>query len=89
MYGDIQEGPIRTVDALNATPAIFSPKTDKAWTVKVLPLSGRALKWLLYATYSTHKIGSLGLLGVSGLSFNYDPLLPKSTNYSDYSDQYD
>ncbi len=72
--GALHEGEIRTVDVFNADPAVYNPATGKSWTLKIVPMSGRKLKWILYAMYATKKLSAYGLLNVSGMSFVYDPL---------------
>ena len=83
VYGELNPGIITTADVFDLNPAIFNSSTQKSWTLKVLPIQGRVLKWLLYIAYGTHKLGSAGLFDASGLTFNYDPLFAASYDDSD------
>jgi 2',3'-cyclic-nucleotide 2'-phosphodiesterase (5'-nucleotidase family) len=83
MYGEIHDGPVRTVDVINAIPAIYNPIIRKAWTVKTLPMTGKRLKWILYAIYSTNTLSPEAMLSTSGLSFVYDPLFMKTETAPD------
>jgi 2',3'-cyclic-nucleotide 2'-phosphodiesterase (5'-nucleotidase family) len=74
IYTGLHPGVIRTSDVMNAIPAIYNPKTNRSWHLKVLPISGRALKWLLYTLHTSKKVSDLGLLNFSGVSYVYDPL---------------
>ena len=83
VYGEINPGPITTANIFDLNPAIFNPSTHKSWTLKVLPIQGRVLKWLLYLAYGTKKLGSAGLFDASGLTFKHDPLFAASYDGSD------
>jgi len=74
IYGEIHNGPLHSVDIFNAHPAVYNPATQKTWTLKTVPISGRALKWVLYLVYATKKLSSFGVLSASGMTCNYAPL---------------
>jgi 2',3'-cyclic-nucleotide 2'-phosphodiesterase (5'-nucleotidase family) len=84
IYGELHPGIIRTVDAYNANPAIYDPLTEKSWSVKILPIRGKTLKWFLYALYASQKVSSFDLLNVSGLHFVYDPIFSPSVPEADW-----
>jgi len=74
IYGEIHPGAMRTIDALNAAPAIYNPETGKSWTVHTLPMSGREIRDLLALFYSTATAANeLGIV-TSGLELTYSPL---------------
>ena len=83
VYGEIHPGQITTASVFDLNPAIYNPSTQKSWTLKVLPIQGRVLKWLLYLAYGTKKLGSAGLFDASGLTFKHDPLFAASYDGSD------
>ena len=83
VYGDLNPGTLTTADIFDLNPAIFNPSTQKSWTLKILPIQGRVLKWLLYIAYGTNKLGSAGLFDASGLTFNHDPLFAAAYDGSD------
>ena len=78
IYDSIHQGVIRSADIFNSNPAIYNPKTQKSWTIHTVPLTGLALKWLLYAVYTTKAIGLKDLFSVAGVSYVYDPLFFES-----------
>ena len=73
VYGTIHEGPIRTVDVYNANPGVYSPKTEKSWTVKTLPMKGKTLTWILNAFFSSKKLAQMAPLSTSGLQLTFEP----------------
>jgi hypothetical protein len=74
IYGEIHPGAMRTVDALNAAPAIYNPETFKSWTIHTLPMSGREIQDLLTLFYSSSTAANdLGIV-TSGLQMVYSTL---------------
>ncbi|MEO5971725.1 MAG: 5'-nucleotidase C-terminal domain-containing protein, partial [Bdellovibrionia bacterium] len=86
IYGELHPGIIRTVDAYNANPAVYDPRTQKSWTLKILPMRGKTLQWLLYALYASKKISSFDLINVSGLHYIYDPIFSPSIPDPDWEE---
>ncbi len=74
IYGELHAGKINTADVINAIPAVYSPITQKSWTLQVLPMLGKTVKRILYLIFATNKLASYGLVNVSGLELTYDPL---------------
>ncbi len=81
IYGEIHKGKVTGADVFNSNPAVYNPRTDQSWTLKVLPISGRVLSIFLNILFSTPLLGDFSLLNVSGLSFNFDPLFHFSQSY--------
>ena len=75
IYGQFHEGNIRTVDAYNALPAIYNPRTGKSWTLKILPIRGSVLKTVFELLFTHTKLASMGGLSLSGARIVYDPIL--------------
>jgi 5'-nucleotidase len=75
MYGELHAGNLRTVDAMNALPAIFNPKTGKTWTLKTIPMRGRVFRTTLNLIFGGSSLMPGGgyfqssILSASGLSF--------------------
>jgi hypothetical protein len=74
IYGSLHAGPVHSADVFNANPAVYHSTTQKTWTLKTLPVSGRMLKLLLNIAYATKKFGEFSLIGVAGMTFQFDPL---------------
>jgi hypothetical protein len=79
IYGELHHGPARSVDVFNSNPGVYSPVTQKAWTVKLLPMKGRTLEWLLNFIFSVRNFGKMGLLCSSGLEIVFDSKARGST----------
>ncbi|MBI3542381.1 MAG: bifunctional metallophosphatase/5'-nucleotidase [Deltaproteobacteria bacterium] len=77
----LHAGPIHTVDLYNALTAIWSPFTDKAWTLKTMRMSGETLSWVMNFVLSASSYIPGGLLSVSGLHAVYDPMAVKSSQH--------
>ncbi|MFZ9595809.1 MAG: bifunctional metallophosphatase/5'-nucleotidase [Bdellovibrionia bacterium] len=84
IYGGLHEGEITRSDIFQMNPAVYNPVSQKSWSVKLLPLSGRTLKWILSFFFSTHRLGTLGLLNTSGLSLIYDPIFSWSKSETEF-----
>lgn len=78
VYGEIHHGSVRTVDLFNANPAVYNHSAGKTWTLRTVPISGRLLKWFLYATFLTKTISSYGLVNGAGIEFTFDPFFAKN-----------
>jgi 2',3'-cyclic-nucleotide 2'-phosphodiesterase (5'-nucleotidase family) len=74
VYGELHEGALRSVDVYDAIPAIYDPATDKSWTLKVLPIKGRALRLVLDVLYSSTKLSESSGVNTAGLSIVFNPL---------------
>jgi 5'-nucleotidase len=74
IYGEIHPGAIRTVDVLNAAPAIYNPETGKSWTVQTVPLQGRAIENLLKLFYSSKTAANALGIATSGIQMIYTPI---------------
>lgn len=79
IYGELHPGPIHTADIINVYPAVYNPQTDRTWTVKIIPVSGRALKWFLHSMYAISPYATMGLLSVSGAEIIYNPWFNSSS----------
>lgn len=75
IYGELHAGPIHSADVFNAHPGIYNPKTGKAWTLKILPMRGRTLLWLLNVLYSYAKVSQIGSISTSGMEIIFNPSL--------------
>lgn len=80
VYGELHPGKLTSADFFNFNPAVFNPKTQKAWTLKTFPMKGRDIKFifgLLFGFKNAVPVQAVKSAGVSasGLSFNYAPVL--------------
>lgn len=70
---ELYRGPIYTVDVYNALSAIWSPLTDKAWTLRTFKMTGETLKWMMNLLFSLGSYIPSGVVSVSGMHAVYDP----------------
>lgn len=75
---EIHRGAVRSVDVFNGNPQVYNLSTQKAWTLHIVPISGRALNWILNLLYSS-KAFSEGGLSFSGAEIVFNPLFNKSS----------
>jgi 5'-nucleotidase/UDP-sugar diphosphatase len=77
IYNGVARGPVRTVDVMNAIPAVFDPKTGKTWTLKTFEMRGRTLLFALRLLFGARRLlpdasyFDRSLLSASGLNFVY------------------
>ncbi len=65
-------GSLSTMDMNNALPHIYDPKTQKAWTLKIVNMRGAELRMVLNFVMLANKYGmSLGWVNVSGARIYY------------------
>ena len=80
---ELYKGQLATVDFFNALTAIWSPYSEKAWTLKTVRMTGETLKWVLDFVLSVSSYIPGGLLSVSGVHAVYDPIVLKDTRIKD------
>ena len=73
IYGEFHPGDITVADVFNSNPAIYNPKTRKAWTLKTLDIEGKTLQWLMNVLFASKNIAESGIVSASGLQVSYDP----------------
>lgn len=78
--GELQKGPIHTVDLYNALTAIWNPMTGKAWTLKTARITGETLSWIMNLILGASSVTPAGMVGVSGIHAIYDPAVLKDTH---------
>lgn len=78
VYGEIHPGALTMADFFDANPAVFNPKTQKAWTVKLLPILGSKLRSLFTMIYTSGKLGETASISASGLEVAYDAVVGAS-----------
>lgn len=71
IYNEIHEGRVSTADVFNSNPGIYSPQTDKAWTISLLPVQGKTLSWILNLLYSNKSLSQQGAINFSGADVVY------------------
>ncbi len=74
LYSELHPGAIRTADLFNSNPGVFNPVTRKSWPVRVLPMSGITLQWLLGLLFSSDQVAAMGKLSASHLDVIYGSL---------------
>ncbi|MBI3555399.1 MAG: 5'-nucleotidase C-terminal domain-containing protein, partial [Deltaproteobacteria bacterium] len=79
----LYKGQLSTVDFYNALTAIWSPYSEKAWTLKTVRMTGETLNWVLNFVLSASAYIPGGLLSVSGMHAVYDPMVLKDTKIKD------
>lgn len=72
--GEIHPGPLHSVDIYNALTPIFNVRTNKAWTLKTMKMTGDTLDWLLNLILTYGPALPKGLPSVAGLQAFYEPL---------------
>lgn len=75
IYGELHQGPIRSVDVFNSNPGIFHPAKQKSWTLKILPIRGRTLTWILNLLFTWKKFSTMGSINGAGLQILFDPTI--------------
>jgi hypothetical protein len=78
IYGELHPGEVHSVDVFNANPAVYDPIRDQAWTLKLLPVKGRTLRWIINVLYSSKALAQLGVISTAGMRITFDPLLQQS-----------
>ena len=73
IYGELHIGPLSSADVFDLDPAVYQVETGKTWTVKILPISGRFLKWFFQSVFAGQNFSSMGLVSVAGMHFTIDP----------------
>jgi len=73
VYGALLDGPLRTVDFINANPAIYNPVTGKAWTLHTIKMKGKTIEHIIRWEFFTKSLANQALFSGSGISFIYDP----------------
>ncbi|HUP58199.1 MAG TPA: metallophosphoesterase [Bdellovibrionota bacterium] len=77
VYGEIlkgRDGRVRSVDVLNAAPAIYDPAKGKSWTIHTLTMTGKVMENLLKAFFSTRAAANGAGLAGSNIEVVYSPL---------------
>ncbi|MEK6704832.1 MAG: 5'-nucleotidase C-terminal domain-containing protein [Bdellovibrionota bacterium] len=77
---EIYHGTINTADVINTLPHIYDPHTNKTWSLNILTIKGRTLRWLLNTFFSWNPISQRAPLSVSGLRFIYNPFTRKPSS---------
>lgn len=78
VYGGLFAGNLTTADIFNGIPGVYNLRTGRSWTVKMLPMTGRTLKWFLSMVYSSSAVSTMLELGFSNLSLVFNPLVPSN-----------
>lgn len=78
IYGELLPGELRSADVYNSNPAIYNPTTGKAWTLKIFPIRGRTLVWLMNTLFSTKFAAQAGVLSGSGFEMIYNPVFQQN-----------
>ena len=72
IYSSIAAGTLRTADIYNAAPAVYSPVTDKSWTIQTLSLKGSTLQFLFNLLLTPQKFADGNEPSFSGMKIVYD-----------------
>ncbi len=75
IYGELHEGKVSSADLFDSNPGVYNPKNDKAWTLHIVPLKGRILKWVLNLYYASKSLSQIGPINFSGAELVFNPLL--------------
>ncbi len=75
VYGPLFPGELHPVDFFNADPGVFSPITEKTWTLKTLKMRGSELLILLELAYGSESALKQNFFSTAGLRLVYDPIL--------------
>ena len=82
IYGELHPGELHTVDFYHVNPAIYNPDTQKNWTLKVLPMTGKLIKWLFYFFLSIWIINSwVHMIEIDICSLLDEVLADKTASY--------
>lgn len=82
VYGELHRGALTAVDVFNSNPAIYNPEKGKSWTLHVLPIGGKTLRWMLNFLFVSKVPSAHGFLFLSGMKILYDFPIDKSNQAS-------